>query len=119
MGTNYYAVEAECPTPCAHCAQDELHIGKSLTMFQQHETSPWGTISDWSDWKRIFRNCASVSIRDEYGNRHDPVQFVEDVESTNLEDRGRQFRWLVEHSHPLDRDYLDSFGFSWHRGEFS
>ncbi len=118
MGTNYYAIQSGCPSPCEHCTIDEVHIGKSLVMFEAHETSPWGAIYSWSDWKRIFAT-QQVRIRDEYGQSHDVDDFVRRVEATHPEHRRRQYDWVITHLGTAVDDYLDSDGFSWCRREFS
>lgn len=118
MGTNYYALEPACEAPCRHCGQSEWHIGKSLRMFEAHDVTPWGRIESWSDWKRALRS-EGVRIRDEYGGDCDVEEFIRDVEAVEPEWRSRQFDWLLNHAYPLDRDWLDEDGFSFHRGEFS
>lgn len=118
MGTNYYALEQKCAAPCAHCRQDEWHIGKSLVMFEAHDVTPWGRIESWADWKRVLL-ANELTVRDEYGDEYGVAEFIAIVEATPIEARGRQYRWLVDHGYPLDRDWLDADGFSITRGEFS
>ena len=118
MGTNYYAIAPECPNPCAHCEQEaEWHICKSLISFEAHEVSPWGAIESWADWKRVITRY-HLTVRDEYGRDHDRSDFIRSVEATEPEARRRQHQWLIDHNYPLDRDYLDADGFSFHRGDF-
>ena len=113
MGTNYYA---EWTPKQARGVTINLHICKSLVGFNG-EVFP-----DWSSWKTFLTHGAAnetVIIRDEYGGAHEADQFVRDVEATTPENRMRQVRWLIAHGYPLERDWLDSEGFSFHNGEFS
>lgn len=118
MGTNYYALDPlQCSHPCEHCQQQtEWHIGKSLVMFQAHRDSPWGPIRSWQDWKRVITEH-HLEVIDEYGDRHLADDFIRDVEATDPERRGRQYRWMVDHGHAVPgeddpRDWLDADGFS-------
>ena len=117
MGTNYYAIEPQCTHPCEHCQQQtEWHIGKSLVMFQAHQDSPWGPIRSWQDWKRVITEH-HLEVIDEYGDRHLADDFIRDVEATDPERRGRQYRWMVDHGIAVPgeddpRDWLDGDGFS-------
>lgn len=119
MGTNYYAKAPECPNPCQHCeAAVEVHIGKSLTMFEAHDEPPWGRIESWQDWKRIL--LQGVQVDDEYHSGWTVPEFISAVEGTSKKDRRRQYDAVM--ANPLwrsERDYLDADGFSFHRGEFS
>jgi hypothetical protein len=118
MGTNYYAVVPECPNACAHCEQvTEVHICKSMTMFEAHETTPWGPVEKWQDWIDIFARHAPV-IRDEYGTEWDDIEFCAAVDATSKQERRRQYDWVQEFGWDKEKDYLDDEGFSWHRGEF-
>lgn len=121
MGTNYYARPAPCPSPCSHCTQPEVHIGKSLVMFEAHDVSPWGVIHSWADWKRALRS-PGVTITDEYGAERDVEAFIADVEATSRAHRRRQHD-AVRDNYPTTyasgRDWLDPDGFSFTRGEFS
>lgn len=121
MGTNYYAYPEPCSAPCAHCTQSEVHIGKSLVMFEAHDTSPWGRIETWADWKRALRS-PGVTVIDEYDTNHGVEGFIARVEATEPAARRRQYD-AVRCNHPTHfargDDYLDPDGFSFTRGEFS
>lgn len=117
MGTNYHAIEPECPNPCKHCAPGKWHICKSLNMFEAHDTTPWGPIESWADWKRVILEN-NLQILDEYGTKHEVSDFIRDVEVTTIEDRMKQYPWLITHNHTLEDDWLDEYGFSFHRGDF-
>ena len=118
MGTNYYAIEPPCDAPCQHCdQQSEWHICKSLVSFEAHDVSPWGRIESWGDWKRVITQH-ELTVRDEYGVEHAATEFIASVEATDPTARRRQYQWLVDHQYPLDRDWLDADGYSFHRGEF-
>lgn len=121
MGTNYYANPAPCTAPCAHCTQTEVHIGKSLVMFEAHDTSPWGRIETWADWKRALRS-PGVTVSDEYNTPYGVEDFIARVEATEPAARRRQHD-AVRRDHPVyyasGCDYLDPDGFSFTRGEFT
>lgn len=118
MGTNYYAIEP-CEVPCQHCDPPEWHICKSLRTFRSHDDTPWGTIRSWQDWKSVL-NSGDVIVVDEYGAEHDIEQFITDVEAVPVEDRRRQYEWVIAHpSYRSDRYFLDSDQFSFCTGDFS
>lgn len=100
MGTNFHLYE---PT-CEHCGRSDppLHIGKSHIDFEARltwteEDEPILTLTSWAEWKAyLTERCAAGSvIRDEYGEVHDLERFIADVESSTLEDRRRQFDWML------------------------
>ena len=119
MGTNYYAAEAACPAPCAHCSPQSLHIGKSLVMFQGHEHTPWGSIRSWQDWKRALLTTPRPTITDEYGCTHTAEAFIADVEATAPESRRRQYEWIVQHYGSAGSDWLDGDQFSFTASDFT
>lgn len=126
MGTNHYARVNVC-----HCCNryDEVHVGKSWSMFHgfrrdpawpdDPDPQPFGVIESWQDWKRVLLKTPGLYLFDEYGKETNPVTYVAEVESTSPDDRGRQYRWLVDHGHTLDHDWTDAEGFDFHDGEFS
>lgn len=123
MGTNYDALPPACENPCKHCRIDGVHIGKSLTMFQGYESSPWGPVLSWEDWKAVLRR-PGVRIVDEYGHGHDVEEFIAKVEATEPESRRRQYDWMVKHASWAvtgtdPADWLDADGFSFSREHFS
>src|ERR1044071_9871940 len=102
MGTNYYAELPQCSHPCAHCgADDRLHIGKSMVMFEAHDSTPWGPIESWADWRNAIRNH-HISVIDEYGDTWNAEEFIAAVEATDLSRRRSQYQWLVNHQYSLD-----------------
>jgi hypothetical protein len=119
MGTNYYATEAPCPSPCAHCSVETLHIGKSLVMFQGHEASPWGPIRSWQDWKRALLSHPRPTITDEYDRTHTAESFIAEVEATDYASRRRQYEWMVDHYATSENDWLDGDHFSFTSTDFT
>jgi len=123
MGTNYYATLIN---HCDCCGRfDEAHICKSLTMFEGFRAGPdapapepFGVIESWHDWKRVLI-AGDAQIRDEYDRDHSLDDFIAAVERTDPGRRGSQMRWLLDHNHSLDRDWVDADGFDFHEGEFS
>ena len=109
MGTNYYAdwkPEASVTI--------QLHICKSFTGYSGR------FFPSWDAWKTFLtHNPDTVTIRDEYGDVIELEEFVGRVEAVPKDQRRRHYQWLVDHGHPLDRDWLDPDGFSFYRGEFS
>lgn len=65
MGTNYYWIEPPCPSPCEHCQQDRVHIGKSSCgwCFALYVDDNRHSLADWA---ACFRKPGS-RIEDEYG----------------------------------------------------
>ena len=138
MGTNHY-VRSEaaqpkptCPT-CNHTPERpeplELHISKSYRMFQGYReadgnTTPYGeivSVQDWSDVLRGERGGPPLRIFSEYGDEWTVDQFLDAVYETDRAERGRQYRWMVDHypAEQRQQDWLDPEGFSFHGGEFS
>lgn len=122
MGTNYYAVPKPCSSPCDHCAQEPVHIGKSLVMFRAY---PWGIFGDddpilsWRAWRDTLRFNSSC-VRNEYGEDIPLADFIAEVQATSRERRERQYRWMVDNALDSgDDDFLDIDGFSFCRREFS
>jgi hypothetical protein len=124
MGTNYYARLNHCEC----CGRyDETHVCKSLRLFRGYRRDPrWpddpdpapvGVVESWQDWKQVLTRTG-VRVYDEYGREHDTQEFIAGVEATPQERRGTQMRWLIDHCHPLARDWVDPEGFDFHDGEF-
>lgn len=127
MGTNYYAIEDECPT----CGRNERrHICKSHISFQGHftefpddyEPKPW--LVSWQDWKDWLRHGEVIRVEDEYGKQYEVDDFIDRVEATSPEARRRQYDWMVQHEPDrVDKvaegcDWLDADGFSFYGGGF-
>lgn len=130
MGTNFYW----------HSPEDTvvLHIGKrsgaggGLCSFslQGHREFLDGPISTWQHWRRII--LIGGKVFDEYGTEVDRLDFIADVESTTVENRRRQYDWIVDNPGfmgalpegvvpPADTDdeWLCPDGFSFTFREFS
>ena len=138
MGTNHYArAEAPaalptCPT-CNHTPEQpkalELHIGKSYISFQGYReedgnSTPYGEIASVKDWAAVLRGERGgppLRVFSEYGDEWAVEEFLAVVYETSREERGRQYRWMVDHYPPERRegDWIDSEGFSFHGGDFT
>lgn len=135
MGTNYY-VQILCQCCGVHT---EIHICKSLTSFEGYindddlgvwHMNPIGVeIRSWNDWQKILLNLTSKGWRivNEYGEEFSYSDFVRNVNNTNLDNRSRHYKWMVNHSKPgsyqgqfeLKYEWLDADQFSFTAMEFS
>lgn len=96
MGTNYYLWGRESAKHTALLdPSDGLHICKSLTNFQGHKTSPFGTISSWQDWKHVFAQGDFI-VLSEYADPIEIEKFIEWVEAEPVSARRRQYDWMHE-----------------------
>lgn len=121
MGTNYYV--RWNPTPGGHGpaqlvyeprAYIELHICKSLTMFQG------AVFNSWNAWRHFLEsNDWTVEVRDEYGVEYTTKEFISMVDGTERAQRRRQYDAVVSNGRTSDRDWLDADFFSFYSGEFS
>ena len=124
MGTNFYHHTAICEC-CGR--RDIRHIGKSMVTFQGYRPEPWDggdktDIQSWEDWKVALR--AGGEVHNEYGEVIAVEEFICDVESTSLEARSRQFRWMESRQPssvvgPTPHTWLDPAGFSFSTQDFS
>ncbi len=116
MGANYYVHYNECQC----CARyDEMHVGKSGTMVQAHvqqpdqdtPASPIGDIRSWADWRKWLA-AVPHTCWNEYHEQLTDEELIDTFERTTLDQRGRQYRWVLEHDSDLSCDWLDEDGFS-------
>lgn len=126
MGTNYYWHDH----PCAHCGRSDAvrHICKSLRTFRGYFTWDYQLedvpeVVSWEEWKTLLRS-SDGEIRDEYGAVHDVEEFIAACEAVPMEQRRRQFDWMVENKDIVAEvrpggEWLDADGFSFYGGEFS
>lgn len=128
MGTNYY----HRTNICACCDRyDEQHICKSLTNFEAPirwlDEAPYGPVvvlSSWAEWKQRLREVPG-QVWNEYGEQLDVEEFIQRVEATSAEGRGRQYEWMREHQPERtgrvapDCQWVDADGFSFYGGGFS
>lgn len=121
MGTNYF-LPPECGSPCYHCADTGLHIGKRSAGwtfgFQSH---PSEGLTSWTAWQE--RIAAEGLVIDEYGDRFTPAEFTAMVQRTR-EPWGP--RWIIpcgRSGHPGflgdDRHSIDADGWDFWEGGFS
>ena len=55
-------------------------------------------ILTWADWKVQLLKDGTV-VKDEYGREHAVQDFIAEVESTTVENRRRQYDWMVKHEY--------------------
>ncbi len=100
MGTNFYAtVTGE--------AQD-AHLGKrsgGWPFLFHAEPGRFATFAELVGW---FETTPGVEVHDEYGRRHDPVEFVRMAR-----------RWGADSTRRHHADYTDDDGHQWLTCEFS
>lgn len=117
MGTNYYLAETPCENACKHCGKaTELHIGKSLRMFQAHQGTSFGPLTSWQQWRKAIQAVGLVT--DEYRNTYKADEFIALVEAVPMNERRRQYDWMRDH-YEVVSDWLDDDGFSFTWGDFT
>lgn len=133
MGTNYFWHHDIC-TCCKRF--ERLHVCKSLVTFRGHFGDEWDEVEmvlvypplivSWKDWTEKL--LSGGEVWNEYGDHIDTHEFINQVESTDVEARRRNYDWHVAHQHdytasPLavvpDGSWLDDMGFSFYGREFS
>ena len=133
MSTIYYWHHNICK-PCGR--YDRLHICKSLVTFRGYFGDEWDEekavfvypplIVSWLDWTEKL--LSEGEVWNEYGDRIDTHEFINLVESTDLEARRRNYDWQVAHPDAIGgtdlgvapgQSWLDDMGFSFSGREFS
>lgn len=119
MGTNYY-LHLNC---CEHCGRPEwkAHIGKQSAgwrfSFRAYGEDCWASppegredLKDFDAWQRLILSPAS-KVFDEYGDEHEPENFVNAILTSLAEGENRR-------EYQPGKVWKDAKGFPFQVGEF-